>query len=92
MRDLTKDFLAVGVVLAIVLGIIACIAASKAVEAAGGVERPAPGYAQDDLGNPIGTRAGGRFEYVQYDDAMEVVTDTETGSEYLVWYWRDDVI
>lgn len=44
-----------------------------------------------DYGNPWGHRAGGRFDYIQYDDAMEVLTDTETGHEYLVWYWRDDV-
>lgn len=42
-------------------------------------------------GNPMGHRAGGRFDYIQYDDAMEILTDTRTGYEYLVWYWRDDV-
>ena len=44
-----------------------------------------------DYGNPYGHRAGGRFDYIQYDDAMEILTDTRTGQEYLVWYWRDDV-
>lgn len=44
-----------------------------------------------DYGNPWGHRAGGRFDYIQYDDAMEILTDTKTGQEYLVWYWRDDV-
>ena len=48
-------------------------------------------WGADSDGNPIGKRAGGRFEYVQYDDAMEVLKDTQTGREYLVWYWRDDV-
>lgn len=47
--------------------------------------------AEADYGNPWGHRAGGRFEYIQYDDAMEILTDTKTGQEYLVWYWRDDV-
>lgn len=41
--------------------------------------------------DPQGHRAGGRFDYVRYDDAMEVLTDTETGQEYLVWYYRDEV-
>lgn len=44
-----------------------------------------------DYGNPWGHRAGGRFDYIQYDDAMEILTDTRSGQEYLVWYWRDDV-
>lgn len=44
-----------------------------------------------DYGNPWGHRAGGRFDYVQYDDAMEILTDTKTGQEYLVWYYRDEV-
>lgn len=47
--------------------------------------------ASADYGNPWGHRAGGRFDYYCYDDAMEILTDTETGQEYLVWYWRDDV-
>lgn len=47
--------------------------------------------AEADYGNPWGHRAGGRFDYYQYDDAMEILTDTRTGQEYLVWYWRDDV-
>jgi len=47
--------------------------------------------AEADYGNPWGHRAGGRFDYIQYDDAMEILTDTKTGQEYLIWYWRDDV-
>lgn len=65
------------------------LAAIVAVIAFMWLAQPAP--AADGPGNPMGTRAGGRFEYVQYDDAMEVLTDTETGKQYLVWYWRDDV-
>lgn len=42
-------------------------------------------------GNPQGHRAGGRFSFVQYDDAMEILHDVKTGRDYLVWYWRDDV-
>lgn len=44
-----------------------------------------------DYGNPWGHRAGGRFDYYRYDDAMEILTDTETGQEYLVWYYRDEI-
>lgn len=42
-------------------------------------------------GNPQGTRAAGRFAYTQYDDAMEIVKDSQTGKEYLVWYYRDEI-
>ena len=42
-------------------------------------------------GNPWGHRAGGRFDYYRYDDAMEILTDTKTGQEYLVWYYRDEI-
>ena len=47
--------------------------------------------AEADYGNPYGHRAGGRFDYIQYDDAMEILTDTKTGQEYLVWYYRDEI-
>ena len=44
-----------------------------------------------DYGNPWGHRAGGRFDYYRYDDAMEILTDTKTGQEYLIWYYRDEI-
>ena len=42
-------------------------------------------------GNPTGHRAGGRFDYRQFDDAVEILHDNVTGKDFMVWYWRDDV-
>ena len=47
--------------------------------------------ANEASGNPMGHRAGGRFNFVQYDDNMEILHDNLTGKDWLVWYWRDDV-
>lgn len=41
--------------------------------------------------NPTGHRAGGRFDYRQFDDAVEILHDNVTGRDFMVWYWRDDV-
>ena len=42
-------------------------------------------------GNPYGHRAGGRFDYYRYDDSVELLTDTKTGQEYMIWYYRDEI-
>lgn len=77
---------AVAIVLAVLLGMGGGVAIAEAA-------RPEPVEVQGYVthGNPQGTRAGGRFAYTQYDDALEIVTDTKTGREYLVWYYRDDI-
>lgn len=77
---------AVAIVLAVLLGMGGGVAIAEAA-------RPEPVEVQgyQTHGNPQGTRAGGRFEYTQYDDAMEVIVDKTTGKEYLVWYYRDEI-